>query len=308
MSVNAGYPYAEELGPQAQGQSVLDYLSRRYRHSSREVWSERLMRGEVELDGRTASGNERLRAGGRLVWNRPGWQEPEVPLSYAVAYRDEALLAVVKPGGLPTLPGGGFLTHTLLALVQRRFPGARPLHRLGRGTSGLVLFALTRQAASTLAEAWREGRVGKQYRALASGVAARDEYDIYVPIGPVPHPRLGTVHAASPGGKAASSTARVLERRATPTSGGSTLFEVEIQTGRPHQIRIHLASIGHPLLGDPLYGPGGQPLPGLPGLPGDLGYSLHAERLRLTHPLTGEELELWAPAPPDLQRGWEGES
>jgi len=138
VPLNAGYTYAEELGPQAQGQSVLDYLSRRYRHSSRKVWGERLASGEVELDGRTATGDERLRAGQRLVWHRPGWQEPEVPLSYSLAHRDEALLAVVKPGGLPTLPGGGFLTHTLLALVQRSFPGARPLHRLGRGTSGLV--------------------------------------------------------------------------------------------------------------------------------------------------------------------------
>lgn len=296
MTPNAGYAYREQLGPAARGQTALGYLVGRYAHSSVTDWQARLARGEVELDGQVAHGQELLRPGQWLVWHRPPWSEEDTPQTYTLLYEDAALLAVGKPGGLPTMPGGGFLNHTLLHLVRADFPGARPLHRLGRGTSGLVLFARTGGAASGVLGAWREREVQKRYRALASGVAGQPAYDIDTPIGPVPHPRLSTVHAASPAGKPSRSTARVLERRPD-----STLFEVDIQTGRPHQIRIHLASIGHPLLGDPLYGPGGRPLPELPGLPGDGGYLLHAERLAFVHPISGTPLVLHAPPPPALR-------
>ncbi|MEF2279553.1 RluA family pseudouridine synthase [Deinococcus sp. YIM 134068] len=298
MALNGGYTYRERPSPEARGMTVLAYLTRRYTHSTESEWRERLERGEVSLDGVTVRGGEVLRAGQTLLWHRPPWHEEDVPLTYEVAHEDDALLAVVKPSGLPTMPGGGFLDHTLLMRVRATFPEASSLHRLGRGTSGLVLFARTHAAASTLARAWREGEVDKRYRALAAGLTERDTYEITTPIGPVPHPRLGTVYAASAAGKASHSVARVLERR----TEGNTLFEVAIHTGRPHQIRIHLASIGHPLIGDPLYAPGGGPLPDLPALPGDGGYLLHAERLSFVHPLTGERLTLHATPPPELWR------
>lgn len=303
MALNGGYTYREELGERARGLTVLAYLTRRYAHSREAEWQGRLERGEVSLDGLPARGGEGLRAGQTLDWRRPPWEEPDVPLVFGVIHADAALLAVAKPSGLPTLPGGGFLDHTLLSRVRAAFPGASALHRLGRGTSGLVLFARTPDAAAVLSRAWREHEVEKRYRALAAGFAARDVYDITTPIGPVPHPRLGEVFAASAAGKASRSVARVLERR---TGAGnhddSTLFEVDIHTGRPHQIRIHLASVGHPLVGDPLYAPGGGPLADLPGLPGDGGYLLHAGRLSFLHPLTGERLTLHAPPPPELRR------
>ena len=298
MPVNGGYLYREQLGPRAAGQTVLAYLAAHYRHSTREDWQGRLGRGEVWLNERPARGDDLLKAGLTLGWQRPPWQEEAAPLHFAVIYHDGALLAVNKPSGLPTLPGGGFLEHTLLHLVRAETPEAAPLHRLGRGTSGLVLFARTPGAASQLTRAWREQRVHKRYRALAQGLAGQDEYDITTPIGPLPHPRLGEVHAASPAGKPSRSLARVLERR---TDAESTLFEIDILTGRPHQIRIHLASIGHPLVGDPLYGVGGVPLADLPGLPGDGGYWLHAQHLSFAHPLTAEALTLTAPPPPELQ-------
>lgn len=293
MPLNAGYTYLTPV--QADAQSVLDFLAGRYRHSSPEVWAERLARGEVEVDGRTVRGREVLRAGQVLSWHRPPWQEDAAPLHFEVLFEDEALLAVDKPSGLPTLPGGGFLEHTLLTLVRAHFPGASPLHRLGRGTSGVVVFARSGEAGSALSRAWRDGQVLKVYRALALGVAGHDQTEITTPIGPVAHPRLGQVYAASPAGKASRSVATVVERRV-----GATLYDVQIFSGRPHQIRIHLASVGQPLVGDPLYGPGGQPLPELPGLPGDLGYWLHAHTLSFTHPATGQPLTLTARPPPEL--------
>jgi 23S rRNA pseudouridine1911/1915/1917 synthase len=239
-----------------------------------------------------------LPRGGTLVWRRPPWREAEVPLAFAILYRDEHLLAVAKPRGLPSVPNGGFLTHTLLHIVQGLFPSASPLHRLGRGTSGLVLFATTDEARRGVSRAWREGEVDKVYRALVQGVPAREAFTVEAAIGRVAHPRLGDVHAALPagaGGKAALSHVRVVAPR-----GDRAVVEVRIPTGRPHQIRIHLAFAGHPLLGDPLYGPGGQPLPE-PGLPGDGGYRLHAWKLGLRHPITGAPVEIECGLPGQLR-------
>jgi 23S rRNA pseudouridine1911/1915/1917 synthase len=299
-ALNDGYVYREKLGTRP-GKSALAYLTDKYRHSSAEEWAERFRRGEVQLDGVTAQGGEELRAGQELCWHRPPWVEAEAPQHFGLAYEDAELLAVVKPSGLPTLPSGGFLKHTLLYLVQQRWPEAVPLHRLGRATSGLVLFARTRAAASQVSGGWRES-VQKRYRALASGLASEDAYDITAPIGLVPHPLLGEVHGASAQGKPSHSSARVLERRA---QAGHTLFEVHIHTGRPEQIRIHLAFIGHPLVGDPVFVAGGLPRAQAPGLPGDGGYLLHAETLAFTHPRTGERLQLHAPPPPELRMAGE---
>lgn len=294
MALNDGFTYRERVDPDFAGRDVVAFLAARHRHSTEEEWRDRLARGEIEIDG----GREEtlLSAGQTVVWHRPPWDECDVPATYAVIHADQALVAVDKPRGLPTLPGGGFLASTLLALVRAEFPGASPMHRLGRETSGLVLFARSAQAGAALQAAWRAHAVHKRYRALGSGVPAQDVLQIDAPIGPVPHPRLGTVHAASPGGKPAHSRAAVLARR-----GDCTLFEVAITTGRPHQIRIHLAFAGHPLVGDPLYAAGGLPRADRPGLPGDGGYFLHAERLSFAHPITGAPFELRAPPPPELQ-------
>jgi 23S rRNA pseudouridine1911/1915/1917 synthase len=301
MHLNQGYSYREELTSKVQGQTTLSYLVAQYRHSAYEDWVKRLTAGEVLLDGVIAHGTEKLRAGQMLVWNRSPWPEQPTPQSYDIIYQDEALLAVNKPSGLPTLPAGGFLDNTLLSLIRKNFPTAQPMHRLGRATSGLVVFALTPDAASSLAKSWREHEVEKYYRALASGVAQQDYYEIRAAIGSVPHPRLSLVYATSDvyvenrKGKPSASDARVLERRSE-----ATLFEVKILTGRPHQIRIHLAYIGHPLVGDPLFAVGGGLLAS-PGLPGDDGYFLHAERLKFLHPVTREGLEVLAPVPVELR-------
>ena len=293
--MNEGFEYAEEVGAAAAGEDVLCYLVRRYRHSDAAVWRARLEAGEVRIDGTPAEAGDPLRAGQRLVWRRPPWEEPPVPLAFAVLFQDVHLLAVAKPRGLPTVPNGGFLTHTLLHAVQGRYPEATPMHRLGRGTSGLVLFALTPQARTEVAAAWRSHRVEKVYRALVTGVPAARAFDIEAPIGPVPHPRLGQVYAAVPSGRPSLTRVRVLFDGA-----GQAVVEASIVTGRPHQIRIHLAHAGHPLAGDPLYAAGGVPL-AAPGLPGEGGYRLHAERLVLDHPATGRRLEIECAPPPPLR-------
>jgi 23S rRNA pseudouridine1911/1915/1917 synthase len=293
--VNAGFEYREAIGPEAAGRTVLAWLSRRYRHSTETTWRERIASGEVRLDGEAALAMDVLRPGQTLTWHRPPWEEPTVPLGFAVLHRDEHLVAVAKPRGLPSVPNGGFLEHTLLSRVRRLHPEAVPMHRLGRGTSGLVLFARTERARRAVATEWRAGRVEKEYRALVTGVPSAESFTIDVPIGLVPHPRLGRVHAASPLGKPAVSHVRVLARR-----GAVTLVAVAIPTGRPHQIRIHLAAAGYPLAGDPLYVIGGVPGPH-PGLPGEGGYLLHSHRLALAPPATGRRLAHECLPPPELR-------
>jgi len=292
--VNDGFEYREQIGPGAAGRTVLAHLASRYRHSSEAVWLERIDAGEVTVAGATASPAAVLAAGQWLVWRRPPWEEPAVPLAFALLYWDEHLLAVAKPRGLPSVPNGGFLAHTLLHLVHRLDPGASPVHRLGRGTSGLLVFARTGMARRALSRAWREQRVDRDYRALVTGLPGR-ELRIDTPIGLVPHPRLGLVYAAAPHGKRSVSHVRLVAVR-----GGNALVDVRIATGRPHQVRIHLAAAGHPLVGDPLYAAGGGPAVDA-GLPGDPGYRLHAGRLGFPHPATGRMLELECPPPPDLR-------
>ena len=299
--LNRGYAYTTIISSKYHGQTLLSHLAGLYPHSTPQAWQQKLNNGEVTLNGVTASGSESVTLGQTLVWNRPPWMEPDSPQHFEVLFEDAHLLAVNKPGGLPTLPGGGFMENTLLRLVQKQIPNANPVHRLGRATTGIVLFAKTPQAASNLSANWNTPRIRKIYRALAQNIARHDSYEILTPIGLVPHPLIGSVWAASapgqPGGKPSKSLAKVISRDIS-TAFGTTTFEVSLSSGRPHQIRIHLASIGHPLVGDPLYGFTGQPLENLPGLPGDGGYFLHAQYLKFQHPVTGEQIHLEAALPP----------
>lgn len=274
---NTGFAYREQLGPDAHGLSALEYVSARHTHSTREVWTARFNAGELELDGAVAGIDARLRRGQWLVWNRPAWDEPQVPLHFEVIHEDADVLVVDKPSGLPTAPAGGFFAHTLQTLVQQRDPAWTPMHRLGRGTSGLVLFA--RGGARSILQAdFRGHRIEKRYLARVTGILEPQTID--VPIGPIAHPRLGELFAATPAGKRAET---IVERV------DGDLAQVRITTGRPHQIRIHLAYVGHPLVGDPLYLPGGAIRDELPG---ELGYFLHAWQLGFVHPRTGVRLEI----------------
>jgi len=295
VAINRGWSYREQVGPDGGGRTVLAYLTATRLHSTEQEWAERIERGEVEVEGTRVRCSEIIHPGQTVVWNRPPWNEDAVPLHYELIHEDDAIVVVNKPSGLPTMPAGGFLDNTLLALVRGRYPEASPLHRLGRGTSGLVLFARQRSAATQLARAWRDHAVRKTYRALGRGNTRTEMFVIDVPIGPVPHPLIGTVQAACEGGRPSHSVAVVLEHR-----HDQTLFSIDISTGRPHQIRIHMAYAGHPLIGDSLYDAGGG-IKQHPGLPGDGGYSLHAERLQFAHPTTGQSMTVTATPPPELQ-------
>src|ERR1700679_4171611 len=227
--LNQGYAYTTTISSKYHAQTLLSHLASLYPHSTPQAWQQKLNNGEVTLNGVTATGSESVILGQTLVWNRPPWIEPDSPQHFEVLFEDPHLLVVNNPGGLPTLPGGGFMENTLLRLVQKRTLNANPVHRLGRATTGIVLFAKTPQVASDLFANWNTPRIEKIYRALAQGIAQQDAYEILTPIGLVPHPLIGSVWAASPSGKPSKSLAKVIARTTSTTT-----FEVSLNSGRPH--------------------------------------------------------------------------
>jgi 23S rRNA pseudouridine1911/1915/1917 synthase len=304
--VNRGFTYTNLIDADAADETVLSFYVGRYPHSSEAEWRERIRTGAIRLDGVRVTADAVLRAGHLLSYIREPWVEPSVPSTFDVIYEDHHVLAVDKPSGLPVLPSGHHLEHTLLTLVREQFGGEvapSPLHRLGRGTSGIVLFARTRSALRRLTTAFTERRIVKIYRALVEGVGIpADDTIIDTPIGRVDYAPIGKLYAAASDGAPSTSICRLLRE---DHDRCESLVEVRIVTGRPHQIRIHMAAIGHPLVGDPLYVSGGGPVSASTRerapLPGDCGYLLHATRLSFSHPETGTLVDLFSSPPRELQ-------
>jgi 23S rRNA pseudouridine1911/1915/1917 synthase len=306
-SWNNGWTYRDRISPAQAGLDLISFYAGRYPHSSAQCWAERLAAGELELNGVPVSASLPLACGDQLSWRRPPWQEPPVPDQWQLLHDDGDLLVINKPRGLPVLPAGGFLNHTVLGLLAQRYGATapRPVHRLGRFTSGLLVCARQPESRAWLSARLRESSrtannsdCQKVYRALTAPLPPElqpgQPLAITTPIGRRPHPLLGSIWAAAlPADRqalAAASCLTLLERRAD-----ACLVEVEISSGRPHQIRIHTAAIGAPLLGDPLYRADGSC--SATALPGDGGYQLHAQRLRLL--LANQTLlNLSAPPPP----------
>jgi 23S rRNA pseudouridine1911/1915/1917 synthase len=312
-SSNRGYVYRSRVADVDAGATVLAYHVARFRHSDEAAWRESIALGRVLVNGRRAAADDELRAGDELEFHRPPWREPEAPERFDVAFEDEHVLVVIKPAGLQVLPAGPFKARTLLELVRSSDAsraGAAPAHRLGRGTSGLIAFGKTADARSSLARQFRELALVKTYLAWVEGPRLPDSFAARQPIARVSHGPL-QIFAAAEQGKPSLTRVRVLRREtagerplatvdegpATPdraASGGAkaerALVAAQPITGRPDQIRIHLAASGAPIVGDPLFGPGGTPKSDAP--PGEGGYLLHAAALSFAHPSSGARVKL----------------
>ena len=280
---NRGYVYRARVGAADAGSSVLAYHVARFRHSDEAAWQAAIEAGRVLVNGARTTANATLAAGDALEFHRPPWEEPAAPESFAVAYEDEHVLVAIKPSGLQVLPAGPFSARTLLNLVRESEPsrrGAAPAHRLGRGTSGLIAFGKTAVARASLAQQFREFTLRKTYLAWVEGGAELPaSFAARQPIASVAHGPL-EIHVAAEKGRESLTLVRVLRREAQ-----RALVAAQPITGRPDQIRIHLAAAGTPIVGDPLFGPGGTPKSDAP--PGEGGYLLHAAALAFAHPLTG---------------------
>jgi RluA family pseudouridine synthase len=204
-------------------------------------------------------------------------------------YQDESLLAVNKPAGLPTLPDGyNRAAPCLIDLLKQQFDRVWVVHRLDRDTSGVIVFARTAEVHRALNLAFDSHAVHKVYHAIVCGVPGWDECVIDLPLRPDGDRRHRTVIDRTQG-KLAITHARVLERFAQ-----HTLIEARPETGRTHQIRVHLAALDLPLVGDVLYRSTDTAL--LPRT------ALHAGSIAFTHPITRESLQLSAPYPDDFRQ------
>jgi 23S rRNA pseudouridine1911/1915/1917 synthase len=250
----------------------------------------------VRVDGMAARAGARLRAGSRVEVDLPepadvGLSAEPIPLR--ILHRDDAILVVDKPAGLVVHPGPGHPSGTLvnailavdadLAVGLGQRPGI--VHRLDRDTSGLMVVARDDAAMASLRAQWQARSVLKLYLALVEGRPREATATVEAPIGRDRRDRKRM--AIDPGGRSATSHYRTLA-----TLARHTLVEVRIETGRTHQIRVHMASIGHPVAGDLVYGGHGRP-----GLARQF---LHASRLGFSHPRTGEWMEVESPLPADL--------
>lgn len=356
---------------------LLEYLCTNPKISRRDfkenAWKRRIIRGQVSVDTIIIHDPDfPLFPNSRINYHRRPWMEPKIhvlmpSVEYTngdktedhpshndnvlkVIYQDEHIMAVHKPSGLPTMPSQTYYEYTVLNALRsletddtsQFLAPPQPVHRLGVGTSGVLLIATSIEARNHLSAAIREKRVKKVYRALVENPANTlpDEIRIDCPIGPVPFPIGGdTIHAACPpngggvGGinsaiKDALSLVRVVRRN---LESNTAVVEVEIPTGRPHQIRIHMAYAGHPLVGDPLYLKGGIPdkttklfptrrkeeedmdtdaeseddeIQEEQGvirrvtLPRDCGYSLHAYQITVEHPIQKDKKMTLTAIPP----------
>ena len=289
MSLNQGYVYRAQVGPADAGTTLLEYHVARFPHSDEATWRAAIEAGQVLLGGERAPSERILRAGDELEFHRAPWVEEDVPLGFRVVHEDEQVLVVEKPSGLQVLPAGRFLQHTLLRQVQASRADrsqSAPVHRLGRGTSGLILFGKHAAARAYLSRQFVDGSARKTYLALVVGQALPDSCIARQPIGARKHGPM-TIHCVEPDGRASLTRLRVLRRDA---AGQRSLVAAQPITGRPDQIRIHLAACGAPILGDPLFGPGGVPFSD--ARPGEGGYFLHATALRVRHPADGRWLKL----------------
>lgn len=271
---------------------------------SRSYLQQMLADSAVQLNGRAVvKASLRVSAGARLrVELRPTPQAMAFvaqPMALDIVYEDADLMVVNKPAGLVVHPAAGHWSGTLLNgllaynAVASSLPRAGIVHRLDKDTSGLMVVAKTRMAMDALVRLIAAREVHREYLAVAHGTWREPlTLDVDRPIGrdPVHRLRMAVLGAASAGAKPARTTVRVLEQ-----VDGAVLVSCQLHTGRTHQIRVHMGSLGHPLVGDGLYG--GRPLFGLER------QALHATWLRFAHPINGRPLSFFCVPPQDFLMG-----
>jgi 23S rRNA pseudouridine1911/1915/1917 synthase len=280
---------AEPLGSRAQAQRLIDA-------------------GQVLVDGTARSKRHRLAGGERVEVDeadpRPAPERGEAP--FAVAYEDEHLLVVDKPAGLVVHPAAGNFDGTLVNALLHHCAGrlsgiggvARPgiVHRIDKDTSGLLVVAKTDVAHEGLAKQFAAHSIDRRYLAIVGGVPMASAGIVDAPLARSAANRKKIAIVEGSRGKRA-----VTHWKRLDVLKDAALLECRLETGRTHQVRVHMTSIGHPLLGDPVYGRAGKPhgklLKGL----GFERQALHAAVLGFTHPVTRNKLSFASPMPPDME-------
>lgn len=272
-------------------------LSEKCPQLSRSYIQKLLKDGQICVNGRPVKANYKVQEKDQILLSLPELKDPdiqpeEIPLD--ILYEDEDVLVVNKPKDMVVHPSAGHTEGTLVNAVLAHCKGnlsgingvMRPgiVHRIDKDTTGALLICKNDEAHRDLAEQLKEHTIRRRYRAIVAGNLKEDEGTVDAPIGrhPVDRKKMAINHK---NGKEAVTHYRVLER-----FGNATYIECRLETGRTHQIRVHMSSLGHPLLGDETYGPSKNPYH-------LQGQALHAMILGFVHPRTGAYMEFTAPLP-----------
>jgi 23S rRNA pseudouridine1911/1915/1917 synthase len=309
--------------PEVAGQR-LDVFVKSQLHRTSRTRAQTIVRASAyDAAGRRLKPNDRVRADQHILLWRPAWDETPVPLDIPVIYEDEHLLAVAKPANLPVHPTARYHKNTLIKLLQAARPDCAFLslgHRLDRETSGVMLVSKTRACDRALKKQLADrDDVEKTYIAISWGVpdrgdgAASFRYERSLELDAKSPLRVKMRISDAPDALRASTTIQVEEVRRTARARAYALVRCGLETGRQHQIRVHLASLGAPIVGDKLYGPDDRAF--ARSADGELTaldmaqlelprHALHAARLAMAHPITGRPLVVEAKLPPDLEDFW----
>ncbi len=295
-----------EVGEDGAGQRIDNYLMKHLKGVPKSHVYRILRSGEVRVNKGRAAADRRLEMGDRVrvppVRVAEKADDAPVPArDFAVVYEDDALIVIDKPAGV-AVHGGSGVSYGVIEQIRRARPAARFLelaHRLDRETSGLLAIGKKRSALTRLHDQFRDGAIDKRYLALVKGRWRDQLRNVKLPLLKYLTAEGERRVRVSPEGKESHSIMRLQRRWNTPF-GEFSLLEVELRTGRTHQIRVHLAHLGFPIVGDEKYGDF--------GLNRDLQKHglkrmfLHAASMRLPHPLSGEPLALSAPLPAELAK------
>ena len=262
-------------------------------------------------DGTRRRASELVRAGETVLLVRTRFEEPDAPRDLPVLYEDASVMVIDKPAGLPVHPSATYHRNTVSYILRERFgvDGPRIAHRLDRETSGVLLCARSLDVERMLKQSFEARRVRKTYLAIVRGEMERDSGTIDFPMAR-PDEGLHLLMVVREDGSPAVTEYRVRKRQA-----GHSLVELFPHTGRQHQLRVHLSALGHPIVGDKLYGPEAEApfmeyvetgmTPELTARLGHARHALHAHKLQISHPEQDGTLDLEAPLAPDLVALWD---
>jgi RluA family pseudouridine synthase len=277
-----------------EGRTLFETVCAVFPHLDGEYWRGRFAEGLLlDRARRPVEAERRVRAGEQYLHRLPATREPDVNAAIRVLFEDAALVVIDKPAPLPIHASGRFNRNTLGWILNQVYAPQklRPVHRLDANTTGVVVFARTRQFARPLVEQFAAGRVEKVYVARIAGLPEADEFACDAPIGSEQRALGGRAIDAE--GVAARTEFRVLRRFANCT----TLVEARPLTGRTNQIRLHLAHLGWPVVGEQAYLGDGAIGQSQTHSPNDPPLCLHAERIEFAHPVSGKQMRFESRAP-----------